>query len=213
MKRLIIFLLALCFLPLSAQQTDGGATAIVKDLAKKYEAFSSMKIQYTLKIEKDKKVLATSTGNVLLAGNQYVAEMAGQQLFCDGTTMWNYQPESNEVSIFDYDPMDEDNMLNPAKILKNWSKIYSAKLIREELQKNKMIQIVDLKPLKMSDVYKVRLFVDKDKKQLTAIAMYETDNTISTYYIDKFVPDATVAKSQFVFDVSRHPDVEVNDMR
>lgn len=213
MKRLMIFLLAFCFLPLSAQQTDGGATAIVKDLAKKYEGFSSMKIQYTLKIEKDKKVLSTSTGNLLLAGNQYAAEMAGQQLFCDGMTIWNYQPESNEVSIFNYDPMDEDNMLNPAKILKNWSKIYSAKLIREELQKNKMIQIIDLKPLKMSDVYKIRLFVDKDKKQLTAIAMYETDNTISTYYIDKFVSNATVVKSQFVFDVNRHPDAEVNDMR
>lgn len=213
MKRLMLLLVAFFAVSLSAQQHDGGATAIVTGLAQKYEGFSSMKIHYTLKVEKDKKILSSATGDMVVAGNQYAAEMAGQQLFCDGTTMWNYQPESNEVSIFDYDPADEDNMLNPAKILKNWSKIYSAKLIREELQKNRMIQIIDLKPLKMSDIYKVRLFVDKNKKELTAIAMYETDNTISTYYIDKFVPNATVAKSQFVFDVSRHPDVEVNDMR
>ncbi|MCQ2286727.1 MAG: outer membrane lipoprotein carrier protein LolA [Bacteroidales bacterium] len=196
-----------------AQNTDGGATSILNAVAKKYQAFTSMSINYTFKVEKDKKVLQTMTGTIKVKGDKYAAKLGDQAIYCDGKSIWNYQKESEEVSIFEFDPTDKDNILNPSNLLSGWSKIYSAKFIREETQNNKILQVIDLKPLKRSDIYKVRIMIDKNKKELYAMSTFEVDNTVSTYYIDKFVANSAIDDAQFVFDVKAHPEVEVNDMR
>ena len=212
-KILVIFLTMLLANTLTAQNTDGGATAILQSVAKKYQAYSTMSINYTFKVEKDKKVLQTITGTIKIKGEKYTAKLGDQELFCDGKTIWNYQKESDEVSIFEPDENDQDNLLNPAKLLSGWSKIYSAKFIREETNQNRTLQLIDLKPLKQADVYKVRIFIDKNKKELYAIATYEVDNTVSTYYIDKFTANAAIDDKQFIFDTTAHPEVDINDMR
>ena len=198
---------------LTAQSTDGGATTILQNVSKKYQADTTMSINYTFKVEKEKKVLQTMTGTIRIKGAKYAATLGDQELFCDGKTIWNYQKESQEVSVFEVDPNDPDNILNPAKLLSGWSKIYSAKFIREEAQQNKTLQIIDLKPLKQADIYKVRVLIDKNKKELYAISTYEVDNTISTYYIDKFTANAAIDDKQFTFDTSAHPEVDIYDMR
>lgn len=212
-KILVIILTMLLANTLTAQNTDGGATAILQSVAKKYQAYSTMSINYTFKVEKDKKVLQTITGTIKIKGEKYTAKLGDQELFCDGKTIWNYQKESDEVSIFEPDENDQDNLLNPAKLLSGWSKIYSAKFIREETNQNRTLQLIDLKPLKQADVYKVRIFIDKNKKELYAIATYEVDNTVSTYYIDKFTANAAIDDKQFTFDTTAHPEVDINDMR
>ena len=214
MKRILMLAITIiAAATLSAQGTDGGATTILQSVAKKYQTFTSMSINYTFKVEKDKKVIQTMTGTIKIKGEKYTAKLGNQELFCDGKTIWNYQKESEEVSIFEVDPDDPDNILNPAKLLKGWSKIYSAKFIREETQQNKVLQIIDLKPLKQADVYKVRVLIDKNKKELYALSTYEVDNTVSTYYIDKFTANAALDDKQFTFDTTAHPEVDVYDMR
>ena len=58
----VIILLFSVFSTLSSQNVDGGANAILDNLSEKYKQFTSMKIQYTIKSEKDKKVLGTDQG-------------------------------------------------------------------------------------------------------------------------------------------------------
>lgn len=215
MKKIILLslLLSLGAMNVFAQNVDGGATEILKTITKKYQTFTTMSFNYTFKVEKEKKVLKTMTGTIKIKGDKYVAQLGGQQMFCDGKSIWNYQKEDGEVSVFEYDPADQDNLLNPSKLLAGWTKIYSAKFIREETQNGKTIQIIDLKPLKRSDIYKVRLSIDKVKHEICSIATYEVDNTVSTYYVDKFVANTSIDDKQFSFDVTAHPGVEVNDMR
>ena len=212
MKRYIFLILLLFGGTLAAQDTDGGATPILQSLAKKYQALTSMNIDYTYKAVKDKKTIATLTGEVAIKGKKYYMTFDDQTFYCDGTTMWNYQKSSNEVSIYTYDESDDD-ILNPAKMLGNWQKDYTAKFIREEVEAGKSLQIIDLTPKKGQSYYKIRLFIDKNKKEIVRCAVYEKDNTIYTYYFDKFVSNAAISDSQFVFDAAKHPGVETNDMR
>ncbi len=213
MKRLSLLIVAiLSFLALSAQDVDRGATPILKKLASKYKGFSTMKIDYTYKCEKDKKVLDSKSGVLTIKGDKYIFVFGNQTSYCDGKTLWNYQKDVKEVSIFEYIE-EEDNLLNPAKILSEWDKEYRAKFIREDSERNVMVQIIDLMPLKASSYYKIRLVVNKVKQEIMDISAYEKDNTIYSYHIDKFVADSPIADDAFVFDVSKHPDVDVNDMR
>ena len=212
MKRFIILLALLFSGTLFAQNTDGGATPILQSLSQKYQSFTSMSIDYTYKAVKEKKTIATLTGKVAIKGKKYYMTFDDQTFYCDGVTMWNYQKSSNEVSIYTYDESDDD-ILNPAKMLASWQKNYTAKFIREEIEAGKSLQIIDLTPKKTQSYYKIRLFVDKNKNEIVRCAVYEKDNSIYTYYFDKFVSNAALSDSQFVFDTTKHPGVGINDMR
>ncbi len=196
-----------------AQNTDGGASELLKKVSAKYQTYTSMQFHYTLKTTKENKTLSTSQGDFALKGDKYRTTFGGQTFFCDGKNIWNYQKSTNEVSIYEYDAEDDENMMNPQKILKNWDKQFRAKYIRDEFNNNVSTVLVDLTPKTSQSYYRIRLFINKATNQIMRIALYDKDNTIYTYYIEQFKPNVTLADSYFVFDKSKYPGVEVNDMR
>jgi len=210
-KRFLLFLL---MLPLMtwAQNTDGGATPIMQALAQKYKSYTSFKFDYTLKVEKDKKTLSTSSGTLTSKGNKYYCTFKDQTYYCDGKSIWNYQKSTNEVSIFEYDETD-NNIMNPAKLLANWNKEYKAKFIREEVVDGNYLQIIDLTPIKKQSFYRVRFKINKVKKTLVSVILYENDNTMYSYHINKMTPNIPVDDAFFVFQASKYPGVDINDMR
>jgi outer membrane lipoprotein-sorting protein len=213
MKRIsLIIAIVLATLGLSAQNVDGGATPILKKLASKYAAYTTMKIDYTYKCEKNDKVLDSKSGVMTIKGDKYTFVFGNQTSYCDGKTLWNYQKDVKEVSIFEY-VEEEDNLLNPAKILSDWDKEYRAKFIREDTENNKLVQIIDLMPIQSSSFYKIRMVIDKAKQEIMSVSAFEKDNTIYSYYIDKFLVNTPMDDSSFVFDLTKYPDVDVNDMR
>ena len=108
---------------------------------------------------------------------------------------------------------EEDNLLNPAKILSGWDKEYRAKFIREDTEKNRLVQIIDLMPRNSSSFYKIRLTIDKAKQEIVSISAFEKDNTVYSYYIDKLTVNTPIDDASFTFDVKKYPNVEINDMR
>lgn len=212
MKKLFLILFCMAIATLSAQNVDGGATEIMQKLAQKYQAMSTMQIDYTYKSEKDKKVTTALTGKACIKGNKYYLSFDNQYFYCDGETMWNYQKSTNEVSVYNYEESDDD-LINPAALLKNWQKDYTAKFIREEVDRGKTIQLIDMTPKKGHFYYKIRMFIDKNKREIVRIAIYEKDNTIMSYYFDKFVANVSLSDALFKFDQTKYPGVEINDMR
>ena len=215
MTRKIILSIAALFFLISgySQNTDGGATELLKKVSAKYQAFTSMQFHYTLKATKDGKNLSTSQGDFALKGDKYRTTFNGQTFYCDGKSMWNYQKATNEVSIYEYDAEDDENLMNPQKILKNWDKQFRAKYIRDEFNNNISTALIDLTPKTTQSYYRIRLFINKANNQILRIALYDKDNTIYTYHIEQFKSNVTLADSYFVFDKSKYPGVEVNDMR
>ena len=215
MTRRILLAIAAFFITFSclAQNTDGGANEMLKKVSAKYQAYSSMQFHYTLKTTKDGKTLSTTQGDFALKGNKYRTTFKDQTYFCDGTSIWNYQKSSNEVSVYEYDPSDDENMMNPQIILKNWEKQFRAKYIRDEFNNNISTALIDLTPKTTQSYYRIRLYINKANNQILRIALYDKDNTIYTYHIEQFKTNVTLADSYFVFDKSKYLGVEVNDMR
>lgn len=210
------FLLAISLLLLSsgyAQKVDGGATELLQKVSAKYQAFTSMQFHYTLKVTRENKTLNTYQGDFAMKGSQYHTTYNGQTFFCDGKNIWNYQKSTNEVSIYEYDPEDDDNLMNPQRVLKGWDKHFRAKFIRDEFINNQSVSLVDLTPLRPQSYYRIRLFIQKSNNQILRIALYDKDNTVFTYYIEQFKSNVTLPDSYFVFDKTKYPGVEVNDMR
>ena len=60
---------------------------------------------------------------------------------------------------------------------------------------------------------KNKLFVDKDKMEVYAIALYDQNGSTYTYKIVSFTPDAPVTEADFIFNEADFPDFDVIDMR
>ena len=214
MKKILLALTCLLLTTaLMAQNTDGGANELLNKVSQKYQGFSTMQFHYTLVTSKDSKTLSTAQGDFYLKGNKYHTSYGGQTFFCDGISLWNYQKSTNEVSVYEYDPEDDDNMMNPRLLLKNWDKHFRAKFIRDDFTNGQAITLVDLTPKVSQSYYRIRLFIQKNNLQIKKIVVYEKDNTLYTYNIEQFKSNVTLADDLFVFNKSKYPNVEVNDMR
>ena len=192
---------------------DEESATILKELQKKIAAYKDISMSFTLRTEKKEKFIDEIKGTTLIKNDKYVLKTEQQQLFCDGNTLWNYLPEQKEVTVSKYDKEDDSQMMNPLKMIQEYEKLYKSNFVKETIEKNIVIQIIDLTPLKQSPYYKIRLILDKNKKQIQQLTAHEKDGTQYTYIIDKFVVNQNLADGQFVFDFSKYSGVEVIDIR
>jgi outer membrane lipoprotein-sorting protein len=212
-KFAILMIMAVIAVAVNAQNVDGGANDLMKKVSLQYQKYNTLQFHYTLKITKDDKTQGVSQGDFYLKGNKYKTTVTGQQIFCDGTSIWSYDKSANEVSVYEYDPDDDQNLMNPQRILKGWSNHFRAKFIRDEFQNNVQYSIVDLTPKTAQSYYRIRVYIGKTSLKIAKVMVYEKDNTIYTYSIEQFKSDIPLDDKMFVLDKSKYPGVEVNDMR
>jgi outer membrane lipoprotein-sorting protein len=212
LKNKLLVLLFFLTGTLFAQTTPPSAIPIMEKTVKKLNALAAFSIDFTLNVEEKGKKTQDFAGVLIVKKEKYYLTFQDQIIVNDGIMMWNYQKNSNEVSIFDADD-DDFSMLHPLKMLNDWEKEYGAKFIREDdLNKNR-VNILDLTPKKKSQFYKIRLFINKTTSYIQQIMMYDMDGTTLTYTVAKFTPNAAVEDSKFIFNKKDYPDVQVNDMR
>ena len=212
-KFAILMMMAVMVFAVNAQNVDGGANDLMKKVSLQYQKYTTMQFHYTLKVTKDDKTLSVMQGDVYIKGNKYKTTFGNQLFLCNGASVWNYDKSTNEVSIYEYDPEDDQNMLNPQRILKDWSTHFRAKFIRDEFQNNVQYTIVDLTPKTSQSYYRIRVYIVKTSLKIAKVSIYEKDNTIYNYHIEQFKSDIPLDDKMFVFDKAKYPGVEVNDMR
>jgi outer membrane lipoprotein-sorting protein len=193
---------------------DPAAHAILNDVRKNLKSFKSLKINFTLITENrtDRSSNAVEKGTILIRGDKYNLNFLGLNQISDGKTVWNFNAETKEVYIVHANPKDVE-MLNPLAMLETYEKNFRAKLIREELENGISVAIIDLQPFENRSFHKVRMVTDKTKKTIIRIEIHEKSGTTMTFRIDQMQTNVSAPDSEFKFDASKHPDVEVVDMR
>jgi outer membrane lipoprotein-sorting protein len=205
-----IFLLA-AFVALSISgfaQNDKKATAILDEVSVKTKSFKTIKIEFTYAMDNEKeKIHDKFKGSLLSKGEKYKLTAAGQDVISDGKTVWTYLKDANEVQINSQGG--DDDSFTPTKLLSGYNKDFKSKFIEEKGND----QIIELYPNKKGKTFtKVRLTIDKTKKQISKFIIYDRSGTTFSYLVDKFVADQPLADTMFSFNKAEHPGVEVNDM-
>lgn len=195
-------------------QDNTKAKEILDGVSKQTKSYATIDLTFTFTIQNTaKKTKDTKTGYASMKGEKYWLDYSGQEIFCDGKTVWTYIKENKEVQINNNDP-DNDEGLNPVKLLSDYDKSYSPKLIREETRGSKIVQILDLTPVKAKSFYKVRLEIDKVQKQIMNAIIYDKNGVNTyTYSVTKFVTNKTLDDTKFTFNSADHPGIEVIDLR
>lgn len=215
MKKILIALLPLLLLlPARAQithnsqgQLDQNATDILKKASARFQQNVAFNVTATI-LDGNKKQFAKHTAQVRYHKGKYHLVMEGQELISDGTVVWQWNKQANEVAINNLSTDDVD-LLNPGRLLENYQRNFKAKYIRTD---DDGTAIIDLTPRSTRSYHKIRLFIKEDDGLVRRIEVQKYDSGREIYDISDF-KRASNAASQFTFDPAKHPGVEVIDMR
>jgi outer membrane lipoprotein carrier protein len=190
------------------EPSDPEATKILKKLKDKFTAFTAMSAEYVLTID-NRETKETQNGKLTQKGNKFYVDNNGNQIFCDGVTVWMYMKNNNTVQVNNFEQ--DDDPMSPSRLLKIYEsdKEFYYAITNETAVKSE----IEFKPHKKDvDFSKIRIEVDKTKNEVTYIKVFAKDGTIYTLDI-KSIKSASPDDSIFVFNKSKFPGVKVEDLR
>ena len=130
------------------------------------------------------------------------------KIFCDGTSIWIYQQETNEVTINSVEDS-QNEILNISKFISEANSKFRPKLIREE----KGDYIIDLIPKTKSEFSKVRLKTNIKTNRISSIEVNYRSSKSYTYNITTYKTKVPLKESDFVFNKKNYPTANVVDLR
>lgn len=197
-----------------AQPSDPAAKAILDGVSTKFKTFKTVQATFSYKVENASgKALSAKTGTILMKGTKYKVSFSGQEIFCNGTTIWNYDKAANEVTINKLDG--SGGMITPQKLFTNfYDKDFRYILNGEKKLGTKTLQEIEMTPLdKSKPFHKVYVQVDKAAKTIYSTKVLENAGNKYTYTVTTLKTNLAMADNQFVFDKTKYPGVEEVDLR
>jgi outer membrane lipoprotein carrier protein len=210
MKVIVSFLctflgIAACF----CQGSDPAAKKILDQASAKIKSYKSIQAVFTLQLQDAQGASqGTKKGTVNMKGNKYVVLITGQEIYCDGKTIWNYDKSANEVTITKVDP--SSNTLPPQKLFTNfYDKDFLYKMNGQQKMGTKTVVEIEMTPIdKTQNFHKVYLYVDNKSHLVTSGRMLDKNGNKYIYTINSLNGAANLSDASFVFDKSKHPGVE-----
>ncbi len=195
-------------------KNDPEAKKILDVVSGKFKTFKTVQAGFTYKVEDaNGKIQSTKAGTILMKGNMYKVNFSGQEIFCNGTTIWNYDKAANEVTINKLDA--SSGMITPQKLFTNfYDKDFLYILTGEKKIGAKTIQEIEMTPVdKSKSFHKVYLQVDKAAKTIYSTKVLENGGNRYSYIVSTMKTNTPVADALFVFDKTKYPGVEEVDLR
>ena len=202
MKKIFLLTLGIfASFAIKAQSADEFLNSIVES----YKSYDDISIVFNYKIiNEEMGVNESSRGYGSIKGNSYMINVDGQELICDGKTLWTHLIEDEEVMISE---VTDDDDTSPIAILNSLSNNISTKLL--SISPNITIEVVENE---QSTFEKLHINVDSNLR-LKDIHIFLGDGNELIYEITELTTNQNLPDSMFIFDETIHPNVEVIDMR
>ncbi|MEY4738910.1 MAG: hypothetical protein RLZZ05_294, partial [Bacteroidota bacterium] len=149
---IVLSLMILCVtaaaqVPKAMGKSDAEAKKVLDAVSAKFKTFKSVKASFALKIENATgKVQGTKAGTVMMKGVKYKVSITGQEIFCDGATIWTYDMAANEVQVSTLD--NSSGSITPQKLFTNfYDKDFLFMLNPDVTKAGKTYQVVELTPV------------------------------------------------------------------
>jgi outer membrane lipoprotein carrier protein len=196
--------------PPKKEVSDPEATKILKKLKDKYTALPAMYAEYVLTID-NRETKETQNGRMTQKGKKFHVDNNGNQIYCDGATIWMYMKNNNVVQINNFE--EEEDPMSPGRLMKIYESEKEFIYAITNDDKSGVKCEIEFKPLsKDADFFKIRIDVDKIKNEVKYIKVFGKDGT--TYSLDlKKLTGTTVDDSIFTFNKAKFPGVKIEDLR
>ena len=201
-------------LTVGIQAQDKKATKVLDKLSEKYGSVASVAIDFNLTVDYPEQEPVTMASSVIQSGERWVFKNEQQELYNDGEAIWMFLPDRNEVQINDYEGEGEDEegyFVSPLGILKQYKgDTYEYRISAKDGWHTE----IEFKPNdEFSDYAKFRLSIDTKKNEITEVVAFGKDGSKATIVITDVNLSPQISDQLFIFDVSKYPDVIVEDLR
>lgn len=203
------------FLVIQAQ-SDPDAQRILDNLSKKVKSLNSLKINFSLIIENHQNGENQKyKGDLLIKGEKYKVNIKKHMIFFDGKNVYNYLPDSKEVTISRPSKNDDELFYqNPLRLINSYTKKFKYRLLGESTLNKKNCYEIDLYPIDINKKYSIiKLLIDVDQNMLVGAKMIMKSGIHYMLYVDSFNTNVKALDSDFFFDTQTNKDVEVIDLR
>ena len=224
MKKIFLYLLftGLTFNCAFAQK-DVEAKKILNQVSAKYRSYDVIRADFTFTYENQQAGTKDSQQGMLISRSKtnnykvslYNAEdkqAVDEEIISDGKSQWTYIKKDKEVELSEVDHSSET--MNPAQLFTIYEKGYKYVYDGDAKVDGKLCQIIELTPEDANKpFFKIRLSIDKVKKQISSAMIYDKNGSRYNYIIRSFTPNVKVPESTFTFDKKNYPGVELVDLR
>ncbi|WP_460692835.1 LolA family protein [Mucilaginibacter puniceus] len=201
-------------------QKDADARAILNPISKQYRSYNAIKSDFTLTVTVGQGGRSTQTGSIITQPKTNKFKMAlyapdgkvEQEIISDGKTQWLYNQADKEVQVSNSGKSTEG--FNPADIFTIYEKGYKYLFTGTKKISGKIYHEIELTAENdKTNFFKIKLQVDKAKKQIYSAQIFDKNGNRYTYTIKNFAPNPAVTAATFTYDAKAHPGVEVVDLR
>ncbi len=223
MKKLLLYLLltGLTFNYVFAQK-DADARKILNQVSKKYRSYDVIKTEFTFTYENQQAGTKDSQTGTMISrskANKYKVTIynpqdksVDEEIISDGKSQWTYVKKNKEVELTEVDNSSES--LNPAQIFTVYEKSYKYIYNGDAKVDGKLCEVIDLTPEdEKKTFFKIRLSIDKAKKQILSALIFDKNGSRYNYIIRTFTPNVKAPESTFLFDKKNYPGIELVDLR
>lgn len=203
MKRLLTTILPLLLSVIAATAATSASDVLTK-CAAKIKSAPSLYVSYTVKADGH-----TSDGQLVLQGDMFTISSPGMRSWYDGKTQWTYASQIGEVNIITPTP-EEVRQINPLAIIKTFSTDYTPQPLKAPAGKTAVrLKARDSK----ADITSADITIDDKTLYPTAITLAMSNNQKVTLSIRSVNSGPKLPASDFRFDKTRFPGVNVVDLR
>jgi outer membrane lipoprotein-sorting protein len=184
-------------------------------VSQKYASIKGLKASFDFSYSdvSDSRV-QNQTGEIAIKGDKYHLKLPEQEIFNNGKTVWTYIVSDNYKEVTINNSSDMEDELTPSSVYNIYQKGYNYKLVSEKTENGVVIQEIELTAEKANSPFKrVKLFVDKNKKDLISWEIYDDQGGIFKYRFKSVNTNAELTDEYFTFNPQKYGKIEIIDLR
>lgn len=216
MKKLMILSFVLLGVIVSAIAQDQKAKNILGKVSEKTRSYETVSVDFMFSMDnKEMEIHEQNEGTIQLKGQKYMVNLPdlGVKVYSDGTSVWNYMEDGNQVTISSIDA-ESSELMNPSSLFNIYEKGFKSKYIDEKNIQGKTFHEIELYPDEGEHgVSKIRLLIDKSEMMLSSATIYGTDGNLYGIKVENMKTDLGLPDDYFTFDASDYDDIEIIDFR
>lgn len=190
-----------------AVSAQNNAEAFIRLIINQLKSHKNVEMTFNYQISPDGKNLGeTGKGHAWLQGESYKVEMTDQQTISNGTTIWTYFVDAEEVMVSNASE-GADN--TPLKVLTSLDENYVASLTGIDANGIATVELAN----PAGQYKRVTLKINTKKVELKGADVYFEDGNKFVITVEEMKYDQELDDKFFTFDTKKHPNVDVIDMR
>lgn len=212
MRKILSMFGAFCVMaltPVLSQDPD----LLLGDLSEKAKTYTAYEISYTstlVDLKNDFEL--TQEGSVQIEGDRFHLDLGDYVIYCDGESVWTFEPEMNECYLDDMETMREEGM-DPSQLFTVWEEDFRREWMGRAQVGDKDCAHVNLYAGEDKPYHTLQLFIDDSALEIVRIVMKGREGSDVTYTVTSFSTTLEVKPGMFTFPAEKHPGVDLIDNR